>query len=147
MQIRFTGLSPDIDGDYELDETSFTMEERHSTIKRLTGLRGAEMAEAFSAGDAALLVAFACVALDRAGKAYSEHTLWQAKRGQILCVFPEDDAVVPPADELPVTELEPNATSGETSNGSSEDQTNDLSPTGSPVSATGATSGQEISES
>lgn len=146
MNIRIQGLGPDLDGSYPFDYQTLTNLEYHDPIKRISGLRANEVSEGFVAGDRALLVAFACVALDRAGKAYNERALWDAESGQVAYVFTEDDDAVPPAEELPEDETDSSAHSGETSSRSSASPANDQSPTGSPDSGTGATSALAISE-
>lgn len=77
------------DGRYDLDLSYFTNREYH-TIRQQSGLRVSEIEEAMEATDAALVVALAGIALDRAGKHVHWDLLWDAKAGLIKLVFEAD---------------------------------------------------------
>ena len=77
------------DGSYELGE-GFTMGELH-TIKRVAGVRGAELEDAFASGDTDLIVAFYIIALQRAGATPDEKTLWDSQAGNITLDFGGDE--------------------------------------------------------
>lgn len=98
MDVLITDLDPSINGEWNL-EPPFDLEEYHE-IKRLTGLRSNEIADAFSAGDLDLNLAWAWLALRRAGKAVNIRILWKAKAGQILLRFPDPEPE--PEEEVPV---------------------------------------------
>lgn len=143
------GLRP-FDGDYPIDFESFTNGEYH-LIKKISGVRAGEISEAFEAGDNDLIVAFAAVALQRAGNPMDKQALdvlWGAEFGKIELVVDEDEEAdaSPPASPPP---SEPVASeSGTVKNGSSgagsspagDSPASDLSPTGRPLSAAGAES-------
>lgn len=87
-----------MDGEYELDVSTFTMQELR-TIKRLSGVRAGELQDAFAAGDSDLVVAFAVIALNRAGRPVHEDSLWNAQGGSIM--FEAADREDEEADVLP----------------------------------------------
>jgi len=84
------------DGSYPLDD-GFTMRELH-TIKTVAGVRGAELSDAFASGDTDLVVAFALIALRRAGVDADTDVLWDAEAGAIRVEFGDepDDEENPP---------------------------------------------------
>ncbi len=132
-KIRVSGIRV-YDGEYEFDPTYFTNKELH-TIKRMAGVRAGEIGEAFAAGDTDLIVAFAAVALERAGKNVHEDTLWNARVGCIEFVADETAEV---EGDPPTTgsEDEPSAvndSSGSSSSALSDPQENGQSLTGLPT--------------
>ena len=149
MDVIITNLDRSIDGEWTL-ELPLDFEEYHE-IKRLTGLRSNELQEAFAAGDLDLNLAWAWLALRRAGRQVNVDILWKAKAGQILLRFPEPEPekkeVVPPGVDPPQSlpdepggngaSSESETTSGATSPTTSEDQPEiDPSRTGPPNSET-----------
>lgn len=88
IAITITGVNG-YDGEYplDLDEHFFTNGELKD-IKLMTGVRGGELMEAFSAGDNDLVVAFAVIAIRRSGKVIQPDVLWNAEAGCI--VFADD---------------------------------------------------------
>lgn len=154
-EFRIEGASP-FNGSYELDlSVPFNHAESH-IIKQVSGLRGGEIEEAFDANDTDLLVALALIALYRAGKferrqvRQVEDVLMSAPLGGLTFVAEEEAP-----DPLPVTpgssddaRSDANGnppSSGAPTNGTSDSQGNDLSPTGSPGSPTTSTSGPATS--
>lgn len=84
---------PGIDGEYELDQSKqFTSRELH-IIKKETGVRVGEFEEAIKAGDHDLIIAFAYIALRRAGSAIrNADLLWDAEAGSIDLVADKEEA-------------------------------------------------------
>jgi len=84
---------PGYDGTYELETSWLTNRELHQ-IKRISGVRAGELAEAAAAGDNDVVVAFAAIAIKRAGHPIPFETLtdllMDAQTGSIL-VADEDD--------------------------------------------------------
>lgn len=119
--VRIKGVLP-WDGDYPL-ELKFNHRELH-LIKKIAGVRGAELEEAFLAGDTDMVVALTLIALKRAGMNAPEDDIWEASTGAIvLDVEAEEEAdAVPPAE---VTPSEPSSSvnvvgSGPGTNGGSD---------------------------
>jgi hypothetical protein len=144
-KIVITGIGRAYDGEYDFDPSYFTNKELH-TIKRMTGVRAGEIQAAFGAGDNDMIVAFAAIALERAGKSVYEETLWNAKVGCIELVSgtPQqeegDDADPPtPALEEKLTGEKPS--SGLASSDDSARQENGQSRTGIQPSELSAVSG------
>ena len=78
---------PPYDGTHEFEDfTSFTNRELHR-IKKQTGIRVGEFAEALEAGDNDLLVALATVILERTGIKVDDDILWDADAGAITMDF------------------------------------------------------------
>jgi hypothetical protein len=117
--LKIEGVPP-LDGDYDLDITTFTNRELH-IIKQESGVRAGELEEAFSAGDNDLLVAITLIILRRAEKgepAQLRDMIWDAAAGAVQIDLTdaekaeEDEQVVPPASEPeetsePVTSPDP----------------------------------------
>jgi hypothetical protein len=155
---------PGLEGEYLIHfEDGFTNRELH-LIKQLSGIRAGEIGEAFAANDNDLIVALSMIAMQRNGKDVPVDALWDAKVGSIKWEqTPEEiqeaegDDALPPASPLASddasvlveseTPNEPTGSSGPSTNGAS-----DVSPeilplaTGSPPSATSATSDPETSQ-
>jgi len=130
------GLHPQYDGDHPIQLDDLTNRELH-TIKKISGVRAAELQDSFVAGDNDLIVAFAIIALQRAGLVVSEDVIWDAPVGAIEFVadVEEEDSplVQPSAPEKPdETNVRP-LHSGRSSNGDGESPVNDPSPTGTPA--------------
>lgn len=140
-KIVITGIPP-YDGEYPF-EGNYTMRELH-TIKRLANVRAGELMDALEAGDSDIVVAAALIALQRAGKNPDENDIWDAQMGAIQLVAGEepDDPANPTTLERPD---DPNGSSGGSSEPPAVTRVTDLSPTGSPLSATGAISDPETS--
>ena len=136
MHFHIEGLRP-YDGDHPIDLETFTNRELH-TIKEMSGVRAAELDEAFRAGDNDLVVAFCVIALKRAGFQVDHNALWDAPIGAIQFVV-EDDASPPDETNSEGGTDKPSA-SGEPSDPDGASRANGLSPTGSPSSATGSDS-------
>ena len=97
---------PSLDGEYDLDITSFTNRELH-IIKQESGVRAGELEEAFGAGDNDLLVAITLIILRREEKgepAQLRDLIWDAEAGAVTFDLTdeekaEEDEAVPPASE------------------------------------------------
>lgn len=146
-----------LDGEYEADLSYFTNRELHQ-IKKQTGIRAGEFSEAFASGDNDVMVAFAVVILNRAGKEGAEDLLWDAKAGSVTLLLDDEDeegdageggvGARPP--DSPTTsgpESSPDADSSGSDENEPSTETSptplallesDPSPTGFPRSATGA---------
>lgn len=100
-----TGI-PKFDGDYPIDIGAFTMRELQ-IIKRMSGVRAAELEEAFTAGDTDLILAIAVIAVRRNGKAWEqfEALAWESELGAISFVGEEPVADAVPL--IPSAPLEP----------------------------------------
>ena len=120
------GLPP-YDGTYEIEFDTFTNRELH-TIKTLAGVRAGELEEAADAGDTDLVVAFAVIALQRAGLKVDPEAIWNADVGQITLVDEEVEQLPPPKGE---NKSEPNGSSGVFSPTAGDEQVNGQSPIGS----------------
>lgn len=128
---------PGLNGDYPLEVSRFNNRELH-TIKRIAGVRPAELEEAFDADDNDLVVAFAIIALTRAGMKVNEEAIWQAEVGKITLVATadeEEEDESPPA-QAPSTETSGgasrNESSGESLSNGSDPLESRRSPTGTP---------------
>lgn len=121
------------EGEWDFDPSYFTNKELH-TIKRMAGVRGGEIGEAFAAGDTDLIVAFAAIALERGGKIVNEDMLWNARVGAIELIpdVSGGDADPPTtgSEEKPSGE---NDSSGLSSSEHSDPQENGQSPIGPPI--------------
>lgn len=136
-KIVIEGLGAHYDGEHKFDITYFTMGELH-TVKRIAGVRPAELVEAIGEADAGVVVALATVALQRNGVHVVERQLWDAHAGSIRLELDNDDE---PAEEVDARPPDVSPTSsGTDSSTSSAPEANDPSPTGTPASDTGATS-------
>lgn len=145
--IHIENLHP-YNGDWPLEIDTITNRELH-TIKDISGVRANELEQALEAWDNDLVVAFAEIALRRAGLRVERDRLWDAPVGAISLVFETEevgDGEVPPAEPLP-NEPASRSEGGEkpTSSGASSSNggghpANVPSPTGTPASATGAMS-------
>jgi hypothetical protein len=147
-KIAITGIGRAYDGEYDFDPSYFTNKELH-TIKRMTGVRAGEIQAAFGAGDNDMIVAFASIALERAGKSVYEETLWNAKVGCIELVSgtPQQDGdgddADPPTIALEEKPNEENDPSGLASSDDSAHQENGQSRTGIQPSELSAASGSQ----
>ena len=70
-----------------------------STIKRISGIRLAELDDAISAGDYDVYVAFAVIAMGRAGVLVSEDDLLDRPASAIEFIVEEEDEADPPVEE------------------------------------------------
>lgn len=154
--IKLEGVPP-LDGVYPFDADTFDGNEMH-LIKKISGVRGGELKEAIEAGDYDLVIAFAVIALQRAGKKVSADQLRAAAIGTITF-----DAGEAEAEERPPSSASPNGSESssdesnaphENTSRSGEDSVpigvtppNDPSPTGPPGSETSAGSVREMSAS
>jgi hypothetical protein len=86
-----------IDGREYAFPDNFTFREMNA-IKRMTGLRAAELYPALAAGDTDVIVAFAFTAMRRANPAVSEDDLLDRNLDEIEVVEDEPEAEGPPAD-------------------------------------------------
>ena len=139
---------PPYDGEYDIDIGTLTNRELH-TIKKVTGLRGGELAEGLVTLDTDVFLGIAYVALQRHGQEPLAEVLYEATIGKIRLELGYDE--VPPStpqgkqngkDDLPSAE---SASSGDDSKDDSESPENSPSPTGPHPSETTALSAQEIS--
>lgn len=103
---------PGLDGEYELDTDNrpFNGNELHE-IKRISGVRAGELGEALAAVDYDVIMAFAAIALNRAGKSFSMLDLMDAPIGRVVFkpgTDPEEDeeqdGQSPPAPQEPPSE-------------------------------------------
>lgn len=153
-KLKLVGV-PSLDGEYDLDISTFTNGELR-TIKQLSGVRAGELKEALLAGDNDVFVAFTVIVLQRAGKTVDPQQLWEADAGQITIV-PDTAEVEPrPPDSPPPNGTENNGGGNGVQNGSThrsglasvsagDDRQSDPSRIGLPGSETSATSGQKTS--
>lgn len=93
------GLPP-YDGDHEITFDDLTNREFH-LIKQLSGVRAAEVEDAFGAGDNDLLVAFLIIALQRKGLRVDHDRIWDAKAGTIQFVGEEKEPEQGPPSQTP----------------------------------------------
>lgn len=147
--LKVKGVPP-LDGDYDLDITSFTNRELH-LIKQETGVRAGEIEEAFGAGDNDLLVAITLIVLQRAGKgdvAQLRDVVWDAEAGSVQFDLTDEEKKAAEDDARP-PESEPATTggasettkpSGPSSANGGENPANAPRRIGEPISATGVTS-------
>src|SRR5262245_29847989 len=91
---KIEGLHP-YDGEYPFNVDTLTNRELH-TIKQLAGVRANEIEEAAEAGDNDLIVAFAIIALQRAGLKVDPDAIWEADVGKITFQSEEADPLPPP---------------------------------------------------
>ena len=149
-RFRVTGVPP-YDGEYEISlEQFFNGDELHF-IKKRSGVRAGELEEAFRAGDYDVILGIAVIAMERAGVTVDPDVIWKAQLGKIEFIADEEADAGPPASTPPPANDE--RRSGDEKPGSSGDSSrptgappaNDLSRTGIPDSATGATSAHETS--
>ncbi len=138
--ISIKGVPP-YDGDYPIDLERITNREL-STIKRLSGVRGAELQDGFTAGDNDLFVALTIIALQRAGKTVIEDAIWDAESGTITFNLEDPVEEVPESGppSPPPTDPGANVTGGGTNGFSGADSEPTgvsspeiLTPTGSQV--------------
>lgn len=119
-------------GTYEFDANYLTNRD-FSTIKKISGLRAAELDEALRAADTDLVLAFAVIALNRHGKRPDMEVLWEAEAGAIKLVLVPDEE-----------EEEETPTTPGTSPGSSDDSVSDV--TSLRTSGTASSEGLEKEE-
>lgn len=120
---------PPYDGEYPIDFETLTMGELH-TLKRVAGVRVGEIGDALAAGDSDVVVAFALIAMQRAGKEVDEQAIWKATIDSISVEIADRGDAVPPAGAA----SEPPTSSGSSSEPpSDENPENDPSFTGVPV--------------
>lgn len=85
------GAKHPLDGEYDCRLDNFDYAELHE-IKRISGVRGGEIAEALIAGDTDLVLAIAVIVLRREGRNPDVESLWRAQAGNItLQVFDEEE--------------------------------------------------------
>jgi hypothetical protein len=134
LYVKLNNVHPLLDGEYPLDGTTFTNRELR-TIKQMSGVRALELSEAFTAGDNDLFVAFAAIALARAGKPYSEDALWEADGGKITFEEKQDADASPPDDATSHVNEDAKQSSGESSstNGEHSQATSMHEVSGTPV--------------
>lgn len=127
MQIKISGVAPHVDGVY--DVADLTNWERHE-IKRISGLRPAEYAEAIVLSDSDFAVALAVIGARRAGKLLPEDVLFHSAVTPEI-IFPETEvgADVPPT-RPKRSRARKTATSGSASASSSVRQATDPSRSG-----------------
>jgi hypothetical protein len=113
-----------LDGDYEFDDSRFTMRDFH-TIKRIAGIRAGELMDAYLAGDTDLRLALAVIALERNGRTGVEEQLWGAELGAIRLELGDGDEESPPAEAAGSK-----TSSGGSSTPGSDPQETPPSPTG-----------------
>lgn len=139
---------PPYDGEYDIDIGTLTNRELH-TIKKVTGLRGGELAEGLVTLDTDVFLGIAYVALERHGHKPLAEVLYEATIGKIRLELGYDE--VPPSmpqekpngkSDLP---SEQNESSGGDLKDDSDSPESSPSPTGLRRSVTTALSAQEIS--
>ncbi len=127
---------PPWDGRYGFDDFSFTNRELYE-IKKVCGIRAAELIEALDANDTSAYVAVASVVMVKNGTLVDLDDLWNAKVGSITIELGAVDDADPPT--TPAAESEPSLTETSSGGGSSsvgDAPANDPSPTGSRSSET-----------
>ncbi len=119
--ISIKGVPP-YDGDYPIELERITNREL-STIKRLSGVRGAELSDAFAAGDNDLFVALTIIALQRSGKIVVEDAIWDAESGSITFNLGPVEEEVPETGPPSQPPIDPgaNVTGGDTNGFSGAD--------------------------
>lgn len=123
-----------LDGSYELG-LEFSFRDYHE-IKKITGIRAAEVFESLEAGDMDIFVALASIALRRAGVRHDPDVLFDAMPPSGIEIdFGEDEVEVV---ENPQTSA--NGTPSDTSDGASGSDTSDATDT-SPETSTLDSSG------
>lgn len=146
FDIRIEGVHPLLDGEYDI-VLPFKAKELN-WVKRISGLRPREFAEAYEKGDYDLTVAWAVVALHRAGKIASTHPwesqealgLMDADAGKISVTSFEEEAdagppgMKPDVDDARPSDDEKTPSSGNGSRGSSDSPATIPHPSGSPTS-------------
>ena len=148
---------PPFTGSYELATDGFTGDELHE-IKKISGVRAGELSEAITAGDYDLVVAFAVIALRRAGVTVDPAQIMAATVGSITVIPDEEvEPVRPPASAATSGDAsspggndaqpEPNGHSGSSSSETGVLHLSRPAPTGSPGLVTSAGSDQLISAS
>lgn len=93
---------PSFDGDYPIELGGWTMRELH-IIKRISGVRGGEMSEAFKAGDTDLMLAMAVIAVRRNNRdweAFEKHA-WETDA--IAITFVDGDQEEAAGEPVPLT--------------------------------------------
>lgn len=88
--VRISGI-PGLDGDYELDLATLKNKD-FRRIKQMSGVRALEMEDALGHGDNDVIVAFAAIGLERAGRRFLEDQLWDAPLGSITFIGDEEEA-------------------------------------------------------
>lgn len=146
-KIVIRNVTPQVNGEYELDTSQpFTNRELH-LIKQQSGVRVLEMQDALRAGDSDVFVCFALIALQRAGRGDARDfadLLWDAPAGSIDFDFTADkqEAAAPPDASVPpsLPPSEPDASGGsektETASGSGTSNAGEPSPV-TPLRSTG----------
>lgn len=113
-KVRISGVSPSLDGEYDLDIGNLTNRDLH-VIKKVSGVRGAELEDAFEAGDNDLLVALGAIAVCKSGKLpYKQaelvaEAIMDAPAGSSLDIIAEDEDEEPEGDASPPDEPSPPA--------------------------------------
>lgn len=111
--LTIKGVGRRVDGVYECDvaamldvssDEALTNKEAH-LIKRLSGVRGNEIIEAFLAGDTDVRMSLAMIVLGRHGKEVEESALWNARIGATIFELGPDDQ--PAETDPPTMEGEP----------------------------------------
>jgi hypothetical protein len=150
-KVIIEGIPPH-DGEYEIDLAEMTNEEWF-LIKRLSGLRPAELDEALDTADAAVFVGLGAVVIQREGRRVTDNVVNQlmtARFGQIKVKWGGAD---PPAmsQKTPESSTDssdrPSAHTGSSGSDGKDDsetsEADDPSATGQPVSVPSATSDRE----
>lgn len=129
-KIIIRDLAP-LDGEYEFEMSRFKGTDLR-IIKQIAGVRGNELEEALQAGDYDLVIAFAAIALSRAGKTVTPEQLLEADVGSITIDYSDDTEEV---EERPPVSLSPSG--NESSPGDTGKQSESTVPSGSPSNGTG----------
>lgn len=151
-KFRVSGVSPRLDGEYEIDLGEFFNGDELHFIKQRSGVRAGELDEAFKAGDYDVILAMAVIAMRRAGTDVDPDIIWKAQVGKIDFVADEQEADAGPPASPPQSESGgrrsedgENKSSGESSSITGDPPANGQSRTGIQASAIGAGSGQGTS--
>lgn len=136
--LTIQGAGSRLNGEYPVElgkllditsDESLTNREAHF-VKTISGIRGAELIEAFLAADTALLMSLALVVLQRAGKRVSVDATWDFPVGWAKWELGAiDEEAFEEEPERPPT-LTDSANGGPSSSTSSESQDGSQSPTG-----------------
>ena len=138
------GIGKTVDGVYECDiagmiadvtsAEALTVDEAN-LVKRLSGVRGFELGEAFLAGDASMRMALAMIVVARGNKTLDEDRVRRAPMGALLFEWGSDpDDVEHPTVEVGAEGTPPSPSGGESSRTTSGvPPENEDTPTGAPV--------------
>jgi hypothetical protein len=138
-KLKITGVAG-LEGEFAFDPVYSHRDFR--TIKRLSGVRAAEVMDALNAGDLEVVVAMAVITLERAGVPFTEDQIWDSDAGSITIVADEEEEASPPVQELSPSNEDESESSGNATNGALTDSPETVTLPGAGIRdwATGAES-------